>query len=173
MEPWLIARKKPAVAVKKRRKIKFFQKARAVALYLGAAALVLLVKSIDYGRMAEILVQREAFADEFTQLIAINWVVRQTNEELHTIKVVPVEGFDVGEILSIARRHRDKHVEVPIPIPKKGEVLVKVEAVGINPIDYKIQGGMLRPFVPRKFPHIPCSDIVGEIIEIGPGVAKF
>lgn len=66
-----------------------------------------------------------------------------------------------------------QHVEVPIPIPKKGEVLVRVEAVGINPIDYKIQGGMLRPFVPKRFPHIPCSDIAGEVVELGYGVAKF
>ena len=48
-----------------------------------------------------------------------------------------------------------QHAEIPIPTPKKGEVLVKVEAVGINPIDYKIQGGFLRPFVPKKFPHVP------------------
>ncbi|KAL8105563.1 hypothetical protein AgCh_029382 [Apium graveolens] len=31
-------------------------------------------------------------------------VIRQTNEELRTIKPVPIEGFDVGAILSIARR---------------------------------------------------------------------
>lgn len=54
-------------------------------------------------------------------------------------------------------RHFLQYVEVPIPTPKKDEVLVKVEAVGINPIDYKIQHGMLRPFAPKKFPHIPCK----------------
>ncbi|MEI4855940.1 alcohol dehydrogenase catalytic domain-containing protein, partial [Klebsiella pneumoniae] len=46
-------------------------------------------------------------------------------------------------------------------------------AVGINPIDYKIQHGMLRPFAPKKFPHIPCSDIAGEVVEVGSGVKKF
>lgn len=48
-----------------------------------------------------------------------------------------------------------QHVEVPIPMPKKDEVLIKVEAVGINPIDFKIQHGFLRPLAPKKFPHIP------------------
>lgn len=35
---------------------------------------VLLLKSVDYGRMAEILVQRAASPDEFTRLTAITWV---------------------------------------------------------------------------------------------------
>ncbi|CAK7326807.1 unnamed protein product [Dovyalis caffra] len=96
--------------------------------------------SVDYGRMAEILVKRAASPDEFTRLTAITWinefvklggdqlvpyyadilgailpgisdkeekirvVARETNEELRTIKADPAEGFDVGAILSIARR---------------------------------------------------------------------
>ncbi|XP_057478120.1 protein VAC14 homolog isoform X2 [Actinidia eriantha] len=96
--------------------------------------------SVDYGRMAEILVQRAASPDEFTRLTAITWinefvklggdqlvpyyadilgailpcisdkeekirvVARETNEELRAIKADPAEGFDVGAILSIARR---------------------------------------------------------------------
>lgn len=35
---------------------------------------MLLLKSVDYGRMAEILVQRAASPDEFTRLTAITWV---------------------------------------------------------------------------------------------------
>ncbi|KVH96219.1 hypothetical protein Ccrd_001706 [Cynara cardunculus var. scolymus] len=96
--------------------------------------------SVDYGRMAEILVQRAASPDEFTRWTAITWinefvklggdqlvpyyadilgailpciadkeekirvVARETNEELRAIKAEPAEGFDVGAILSIARR---------------------------------------------------------------------
>ncbi|KAL5201315.1 hypothetical protein ABZP36_035669 [Zizania latifolia] len=51
-----------------------------------------------------------------------------------------------------------KHVEVPIPTPKKGEVLIKMEAASVNPADWKIQKGMVRPFLPRKFPSIPGND---------------
>ncbi|KAL5231344.1 hypothetical protein ABZP36_030120 [Zizania latifolia] len=50
-----------------------------------------------------------------------------------------------------------KHVEVPIPAPKDGEVLIKMEAVGINAIDWKLQKGMLRPFLPKKFPFITVT----------------
>ncbi|KAL4368194.1 hypothetical protein GQ457_05G004000 [Hibiscus cannabinus] len=66
-----------------------------------------------------------------------------------------------------------KHVEVPIPSPKKDEVLIKVEAASINPIDWKIQNGIARPFLPRKFPHIPGTDVAGEIVQVGSGVKNF
>ncbi|OMO94983.1 Alcohol dehydrogenase superfamily, zinc-type [Corchorus olitorius] len=66
-----------------------------------------------------------------------------------------------------------KHVEVPIPTPKQGEVLVKLEATSLNPIDWKMQKGMLRPFLPRKFPYIPATDVAGEVIKVGPGVKDY
>ncbi|KAJ0796541.1 putative NADPH:quinone reductase [Helianthus annuus] len=66
-----------------------------------------------------------------------------------------------------------KHVEVPIPKPSKGELLLKLEATSINPVDWKIQKGMLRPLFPRKFPWIPATDVAGEVIDVGPGVNNF
>ncbi|XP_022758752.1 chloroplast envelope quinone oxidoreductase homolog [Durio zibethinus] len=66
-----------------------------------------------------------------------------------------------------------KHVEVPIPTPKQGEVLLKVEATSLNPVDWKMQKGMLRPFLPRKFPYIPGTDIAGEVIKVGAGVKNY
>lgn len=46
-------------------------------------------------------------------------------------------------------------MKVPIPEPKVDEVLIKVEAATLNPVDWKIQKGALRPFLPRNFPTIP------------------
>ncbi|GMI69217.1 chloroplast envelope Quinone Oxidoreductase Homolog [Hibiscus trionum] len=66
-----------------------------------------------------------------------------------------------------------KHVEVPIPTPEKDEVLIKVEAASINPIDWKLQNGFARPFLPRKFPHVPGIDAAGEIVQVGSGVKSF
>ena len=48
-----------------------------------------------------------------------------------------------------------QHVKVPVPEPKVDEVLIKVEAATLNPVDWKIQKGVLRPFLPRNFPTIP------------------
>ncbi|CAK8575318.1 unnamed protein product [Lathyrus sativus] len=67
-----------------------------------------------------------------------------------------------------------KHVEIPVPTPKTNEVLLKVEAASINPIDWKIQKGDLRAlFMPRKFPNTPCTDVAGEVVEVGPQVKDF
>ncbi|CAA6667919.1 unnamed protein product [Spirodela intermedia] len=63
-----------------------------------------------------------------------------------------------------------KHVEVSIPSPKKHEVLLKLEASSINPVDWKIQKGMIRPFLPRKFPYVPVTDVAGEVVEVGSNV---
>lgn len=52
-------------------------------------------------------------------------------------------------------------------------MLVKVEAATVNPIDLKIQKGILRPFVPHRFPHIPGTDIAGEVVKLGSGTTNF
>ncbi|XP_022727835.1 chloroplast envelope quinone oxidoreductase homolog [Durio zibethinus] len=66
-----------------------------------------------------------------------------------------------------------KHVEVPIPTPNQDELLLKLEATSLNPIDWKMQKGMLRPFLPLKFPHIPGTDVAGQVVKVGPGVKNF
>ncbi|PIA55040.1 hypothetical protein AQUCO_00800050v1 [Aquilegia coerulea] len=66
-----------------------------------------------------------------------------------------------------------KHVEVPIPRPSKKEVLIKVEASSVNPVDWKIQKGMMRPIFPPKFPFVPVMDIAGEVAEVGSSVKSL
>ncbi|XP_040379011.1 chloroplast envelope quinone oxidoreductase homolog [Oryza brachyantha] len=66
-----------------------------------------------------------------------------------------------------------KHVEVPVPSAKKNEVLLKLEATTINPVDWKIQKGALRPLVPRRLPFIPVTDVAGVVAGVGPGVEEF
>ncbi|RLM74370.1 hypothetical protein C2845_PM15G05210 [Panicum miliaceum] len=66
-----------------------------------------------------------------------------------------------------------KLVEVPIPAAKKNELLLKLEAASINPVDWKVQKGMLRPFLPRKLPFIPVTDVAGIVVDVGPGVNGF
>uniref|UniRef100_A0A0E0IJ62 Enoyl reductase (ER) domain-containing protein n=1 Tax=Oryza nivara TaxID=4536 RepID=A0A0E0IJ62_ORYNI len=66
-----------------------------------------------------------------------------------------------------------KHVEVPVPSAKKNEVLLKLEAATINPVDWKIQKGMLRPLLPRRLPFIPVTDVAGVVAGVGPGVNDF
>ena len=55
-------------------------------------------------------------------------------------------------------------VEVPIPIPIRNEVLVKLEAASLNPVDWKIQKGQLRPLFPLNFPFIPRNAALPDIL---------
>lgn len=44
---------------------------------------------------------------------------------------------------------------MPVPTPRKDEVLLKVEASSLNAFDCRIKKGVARPILPRKFPYIP------------------
>lgn len=66
-----------------------------------------------------------------------------------------------------------KYVEVPVPTPKKDEILIKVEAASLSPIDWKIQQGHLKPMFPCELPQIPGTDVAGEVVEVGSGVKNF
>jgi NADPH:quinone reductase-like Zn-dependent oxidoreductase len=66
-----------------------------------------------------------------------------------------------------------KLVELPRPKPGKGEILIKVVAAGVNPVDYKIREGMLEALMPHAFPLIPGWDVAGVVEEQGEGAGRF
>ncbi|GJM98358.1 hypothetical protein PR202_ga15361 [Eleusine coracana subsp. coracana] len=66
-----------------------------------------------------------------------------------------------------------KHVEMPVPSPKKGQVLIRVEATSMNAVDWKFQKGVARPVMPRKFPFVSGFEVAGEVVELGSGVSSF
>ncbi|HLX39534.1 MAG TPA: NADP-dependent oxidoreductase, partial [Ktedonobacteraceae bacterium] len=63
--------------------------------------------------------------------------------------------------------------QIPVPEPQEGEVLVRVHAAGVNPMDWKIRSGMLKNFMPATFPYAPGADLAGVVAKIGPGVTAF
>jgi NADPH:quinone reductase-like Zn-dependent oxidoreductase len=64
-------------------------------------------------------------------------------------------------------------VEVPTPVPRDGEVLVRVKAAGINPGEAAIRNGALRDRWPATFPSGQGSDLAGVVEQAGPGVARW
>lgn len=56
--------------------------------------------------------------------------------------------------------------EVPVPVPAKDQVLIKVVASGINPIDWKIREG----FMKHPLPYIPGVEASGIVTAVGEGV---
>ena len=65
---------------------------------------------------------------------------------------------------------RDKLVldDVPTPAPARGEILLRVRAVGLNYLDIFVRRGM--PGLPIDLPRISGGDIAGEVAELGAGV---
>src|SRR5437879_596985 len=63
--------------------------------------------------------------------------------------------------------------QVQRPTPKEGEVLVRVHAAGVNPVEWKIRRGDFQTFWPMQFPYVPGADIAGIVEEVGPGVTAF
>lgn len=62
--------------------------------------------------------------------------------------------------------------EVPVPRPGAREVLVKVHATALNPVDCEIRKGRLS-FLLWRFPRIPGSDFSGEVVAVGSKVRGF
>src|SRR5712691_9910410 len=63
--------------------------------------------------------------------------------------------------------------EKPRPEPSSGEVLLRVHAAGVNPIDWKIRQGLLKDFQPVTFPYTPGIEVAGVVEEVGSGVTAF
>jgi NADPH:quinone reductase-like Zn-dependent oxidoreductase len=65
----------------------------------------------------------------------------------------------------------------PLPEPREGQVLVRIEASSVNPIDVKRAGGYGRRLLALKgagkFPLVLGNDIAGRIETVGPGVKRF
>jgi len=62
---------------------------------------------------------------------------------------------------------------VDYPSPAEDEILVKVYAVGLNPIDNMIPGGMFKPVLHFKLPATLGSDLSGVVIAAGSRVTRF
>ncbi|WP_326689367.1 NADP-dependent oxidoreductase [Streptomyces sp. NBC_01795] len=68
---------------------------------------------------------------------------------------------------------RPEVLEVPRPEPGEGEVLVRVSAAGLNPLDWKIADGMLEGALPYAFPLVMGVDFAGVVESNGPGSRRF
>jgi len=81
------------------------------------------------------------------------------------MKAIVVHEYGGPEVL--------KFEDYPDPVPGRGEVLVRVAAAGVNPIDYKRRAGLTRDFYPLKFPALIGVDMSGTVVTVGPGVEDF
>ncbi|WP_406378979.1 NADP-dependent oxidoreductase [Streptomyces sp. NBC_01618] len=65
-------------------------------------------------------------------------------------------------------------VEQDVPVPGPGELLVAVRAAGVNPVDWKLRTGYIRPgSEPQPFPTVFGSEAAGVVEGVGPDVEGF
>ena len=79
------------------------------------------------------------------------------------MKAVQVRRFGEPEVMEL--------VDLPEPEAGPGEIIVRVRAAGVNPVDTYIRSG----HYPRRpdLPYIPGFDAAGEIAAVGPGIQRW
>ena len=81
------------------------------------------------------------------------------------MKAIVVHQYGGPEVL--------KFEDYPDPVPRAGEVLVRVSAASVNPIDYKRRAGLTKDFYPMQFPSLIGVDMAGTVVKIGREVEGF
>ncbi len=79
------------------------------------------------------------------------------------MKAVRITGYNAAPSLE----------EIAKPVPAAGEVLIRVKAAGLNPLDVKLHRGYMEQFFPLQFPYTLGTDFAGTIEEIGPEVTGW
>ncbi|MGA2888280.1 MAG: quinone oxidoreductase [Terracidiphilus sp.] len=77
------------------------------------------------------------------------------------MKAIQIHEIGGPEVLKLA--------ELPIPQPGPGQVLIRVEAVGVNFIEIYFRKGVYKAALPL----VPGSEAAGTVEELGPGVTGF
>lgn len=71
-------------------------------------------------------------------------------------------GPDAAELQDVAR-----------PAPAAGEVLVRVKAAGLNPVDFKTRNGLIKMIQRYPLPAIMGNELAGVVETVGAGVSQF
>jgi NADPH:quinone reductase-like Zn-dependent oxidoreductase len=82
-----------------------------------------------------------------------------------TMKAVRVHEYGNPEVL--------RHEDARRPIAGKGEVLVRVYAAAINPVDWKIRAGHVKGWLQYTLPMIPGWDLSGIVESVGPDAGSW
>ena len=88
-----------------------------------------------------------------------------TQMSTQTIKAIQVHDYGHADQLKLE--------QIPQPEPQEGEVLVRVYAAGVNPVDWKLRSGLMKNFWLSTFPYVPGADLAGVVEKVGTGVTAF
>jgi NADPH:quinone reductase-like Zn-dependent oxidoreductase len=66
-----------------------------------------------------------------------------------------------------------RHGDMPEPELRDDDVLVQINAAGVNPLDAKIRDGEFKLILPYRLPLIPGNDVAGVVTRVGAKVRRF
>ncbi|HXY11633.1 MAG TPA: NADP-dependent oxidoreductase, partial [Terriglobales bacterium] len=84
---------------------------------------------------------------------------------MENMKAVRIHNYGGPEVL--------RFEDAPRPTPGAGELLIRVHAAAVNPVDGKIRAGYMKEIFPFALPFIPGWDVSGVVEATGSGVSKF
>ena len=82
-----------------------------------------------------------------------------------TMKAVCIRSFGGPEVLELT--------DIEMPRPADEEVLIRVRAASVNPVDYKIRSGSYPIVGEEQLPKVLGRDVAGEIARCGRAVRDF
>lgn len=81
------------------------------------------------------------------------------------MKAVRIHAYGAAEVLA--------YEDAPMPSVGADDVLVKVVAASVNPVDWKIRAGYLQGMLPHQLPLTLGWDMSGVVMEVGSAVTRF
>lgn len=66
-----------------------------------------------------------------------------------------------------------RFADMPDPEVRDDDVLVRIRAAGVNPLDSKIRDGEFRQILPYRLPLILGNDFAGDVVKVGSRVRRF
>lgn len=76
-----------------------------------------------------------------------------------------IEEFGPPQVLRLGEQAR--------PVPQGSQLLVKVHAAGVNPLDHKTRAGKVRLIMPRPMPLVLGNELSGVVVSGGPAAHRF
>jgi NADPH:quinone reductase-like Zn-dependent oxidoreductase len=92
-------------------------------------------------------------------------LVRSCDHPMKGMKAARMHRYGGNEVVVVE--------EVRMPTPGPGEVLIRIEAAGVNPVDWKIREGYMSKVLPVTFPYTFGCEIAGVVEGVGDGVTRF
>ena len=81
------------------------------------------------------------------------------------MRAIAIQAFGGPEAMALT--------DLPRPKPGRGEILMRIVACGVNPVDWKIREGRLPAGVTHAFPIVLGWDAAGVVDELGEGCQRF